>query len=221
MPAYFEQGFFVRKPAWHGLGIVLDEYPGREEAMRLAGHDFDIVETPLFSRVGSPEDPRYVAVPGWKQLIAKSSGPERVKVHGNVLNVARDSYASIPNSVPYDFAELLLDQGFQYETGITLAEGAQCAITLLLDEPVQISGDESPTLPYLGLSWAHDGSGSFKGRSTSVRQVCANTVAMSEAEGKRLGTDFSIRHTKNWKARVEDARRRSAACAPTSSPTGT
>src|SRR5690242_8795690 len=49
MSAEFEQGFFVRVPAWHGLGTVLDDYPGREEAMRLAGHDWDIVELPSFT----------------------------------------------------------------------------------------------------------------------------------------------------------------------------
>jgi hypothetical protein len=32
-----EQSFFVREPAWHGLGVVLADYPGREEAMKLAG----------------------------------------------------------------------------------------------------------------------------------------------------------------------------------------
>lgn len=207
MPAYFDQGFFVRKPAWHGLGIVLDEYPGRAEAQRLAGHDFDVVKTPLFSRVGTPEDPRFVPIPGWSQLVARSNGDERSVAHGNLLNIAKDSYAPIPNGVPYDFAELLLAEGFKYETGITLKGGAECALTLLLDEPIQVKGDDSETLPYLSLNWSHDGSGAFRGRSTSVRVVCANTVALSEAEGKRLGTNFSIRHTKNWKARVEDAKK--------------
>jgi phage/plasmid-like protein (TIGR03299 family) len=207
MPAEFNQGFFVRVPAWHGLGIVLDDYPGREEAQRLAGHDFDVVSAPAFSRVGIPENPQYVVIPGWKQLIAKSNGSERSAVHGNLLNLARDSYEPIQNSVPYDFAEALLEQGFQYETGITLKDGALCAITLKLDEPITITGDDSPVLPYLGLSWSHDGSGALRGRSTTVRQVCANTVAASEAEGARLGTDFSIRHTKNWRDRVADAKK--------------
>lgn len=207
MPAEFTQGFFVRVPAWHKLGTVLDEYPGREAAMRLAGHDFDVVSAPLFARLGDEWNPIYVEIPGWKQLLAKSNGEERAAVHGQRLNICRDTYAEIQNSTPYDFAEVLLDQGFQYETGITLKDGALCALTLKLNEPIQITGDDSPVLPYLGLSWSHDGSGSLRGRSTTVRQVCANTVAASEAEGRRLGTDFSIRHTKNWRDRVEDAKK--------------
>lgn len=211
MPAYFEQGFFVRVPAWHGLGVVLDNYPGREEAMRLAGHDWDVVELRSFT-----EYPNEVLIAAGQEPSLSGSG--RLKLdkgyvsHNRsdtlaLLHKPKDSFERIPNRVGYDFAELLLDEGFQYETGITLKGGAVCAITLLLDEPITITGDNSATLPYLGLSWAHDGSASLKGRSTSVRQVCANTVAASEAEGARLGTDFSIRHTKNWKARVEDAKK--------------
>jgi phage/plasmid-like protein (TIGR03299 family) len=207
MPTYFDQGFFVRKPAWHGLGVVLDEYPGREEAIKLAGHDFDVTSSPLFARFGSPEAPVYREVPGWRQLIATSNGDERNAFHGNLLNVARDSYAAIQNTVMYDFAEALLDQGFKYETGITLKDGAVTALTLLLDEPIQITGDDSLILPYLSLSNAHDGSGALRGRSTTVRVVCANTEAAAEAEGKRLGTDFAIRHTQKWADRVEDAKK--------------
>jgi phage/plasmid-like protein (TIGR03299 family) len=227
MPAYFTQGFMVNTPAWHGLGTVLDYYPGRTEAMRLAGHDYRVVSfangdvlTPLtaeeareavsddivrvggvWHRFGTNPDKKGLRVDQIRE--DGSVGP----LHGNSLEVANTSYAEIQNSVPYDFAELLLEQGFQYETGITMKDGALCAITLVLDEPIQITGDNSISLPYLGLSWSHDGSGSFRGRSTTVRQVCANTVAASEAEGKRLGTDFSIRHTKNWHARIEDAKK--------------
>lgn len=207
MPAYFSEGFFVRKPAWHELGTVLDEYPGREQAIVLAGHDFDVTAAPLFARFGSPEAPVYKEVPGWRQLIATSNGERQNPFHGNLLNVAKDSYAAIQNSVMYDFAEALLEQGFKYETGITLKDGAVTALTLLLDEPIQLPGDNSLILPYLSLSTAHDGSGALKGRSTNVRVVCANTESMAEAQGKKLGTDFTIRHTQKWADRVEDAKK--------------
>ena len=195
MPAEFTQGFFVRVPAWHGLGIVLDEYPGREEAMRLAGHNWDVVESPLFDR----SDYGFVEVKGWKQHKRSDNGYR--------LHVSQDSYERIPNSVPYDFAEILLDQGFKYETGITLKGGALNALTLLLDEPFTVPGDDSEILPYLGLSWAHDGSASFSGNPTTIRRVCANTVAASEAEGTRNANSFSIRHTKNWRDKIDEAKK--------------
>ena len=42
----FVKGFFSNnEPAWHGLGKVLPEgvWPGREEAMILAGHNWKVV----------------------------------------------------------------------------------------------------------------------------------------------------------------------------------
>lgn len=211
MPALFDQGFFVRVPAWHGEGIVLADYPGRDEAMHLAGHDWDVIELPFRAEIANE-----VLVGAGRAPAADATGVLH-KVEGwtvhvrsdnlHILNVARDSFERIPNGTAYDVAELLLDQGFKYEAGITLDGGKQCALTLLLDEPITITGDDSTTLPYVGLSWAHDGTAALKLRSTSVRQVCANTVAASEAEGKKLGTDFTFRHTKNVQEKIQDAKK--------------
>lgn len=211
MPALFDTGFFVREPAWHGMGIVLDDYPSREEAMRLAGHDWDVIVLDEL-RVGLPND---VLTSAGQEPNADGSGKLR-KVEGwtahvrsdtlAVLNVCRESFERIPNATAYEIAELLFDQGFQYETGITLDSGKLCAITLKLDEPITITGDNTTTLPFGCLSWAHDGSASLKVRSGSIRQVCANTVHASEMEGRKLGTDFTFRHTKNVRERIEDAK---------------
>lgn len=195
-----EQSFTVRQAAWHGEGFVLAEYPGREEAMRLAGHDWDVAERPVaISRRNEAGELRWVAAKGYVEHFRSDNGV--------TLRIGSDSFERIPNRVPYDVAELLLGEGFKYETGGSLDEGRQCYLTLLLDEPVTITGDTSITLPYAGLSWAHDGSAAFSVRSTSVRQVCENTVSASEAEGKKLGTNFVFRHTKNVMDRIEEAKK--------------
>lgn len=194
MPAYFDQGFFVREPAWHGEGIVLADYPGREEAMRLAGHDFTVIERPV-EVVGLTRNAR---ADGFKALIKGGTT--------KVLNITSSTYEVIQNTTAYDVAEMLFDAGFKYETGITVCDGTGCALTLKLDEPITLPGDDSVTLPFGCLSWWHDGSGSLRVRSGAIRQVCANTVSASEAEGKRHGTDFTFRHTKNVKARIDEAR---------------
>lgn len=195
MPALFDTGFFVREPAWHGEGLVLDDYPGREEAMVFAGHDFDVIERPI-QVVGNHVA---LAAEGWKALVKSGTT--------TILNVVRDTYEVIQNSVAYDIAEALFEAGFQYETGITLDEGRLCALTLKLDEPIVLPGDDSPVLPFGCLQWAHDGSAALKTRTGAIRQVCANTVTASEAEGKRLGTDFTFRHTKNVAGRIEEAKK--------------
>src|SRR3954471_23451189 len=87
MPALFETGFFVRTPAWHNQGIVLDDYPGRELAMELAGHNFDVVEAPIFEYVGDehPESPVKLAqIGGWKAHKRSDTGA--------LLHVSKDSF---------------------------------------------------------------------------------------------------------------------------------
>lgn len=209
----FETGFFVRKPAWHNKGTVLQDYPGREEAMILAGHDFKVSEARI-AVIGKERDtladngPTMVGESG--QLYGAKCAPAfKALVNskdGTILHVVNDTYEVIQNSVAYDVAELLFDQGFQYETGITLDEGRLCALTLLLDEPITLPGEDSKILPFGCLSWSHNGSSSLRARTGTIRQVCANTVGASEAEGKRLGTDFTFRHTKNVHERIDEAK---------------
>jgi len=199
MPALFDQGFFVREPAWHGMGVVLDDYPDRETAMKLAGHDWQVVERSIARSASKPDGARYwKALDGFKAHVREDTDEE--------LAVHPSTYEAIQNSTAYDVAELLFEQGFQYETGITLDGGKTCAITLKLDEPIRITGDDDIILPFGCLSWAHDGTAALKVRSGTIKQVCANTVTASEAEGKRLGTDFTFRHTKNVMERIEDAK---------------
>jgi hypothetical protein len=111
----------------------LDDYPGREEAMKLAGHDFKVVERPI-AVIGKPltADKAVGEVPG--TYVVHPDGFNGVKMDvpfkalvksgsGEVFTVVKDTYEVIQNDVAYDVAELLFEQGFQYETGITLDGG--------------------------------------------------------------------------------------------------
>lgn len=224
MPAYFQQGFSVREPMWHGLGEVLDEYPGREEAIVRAGHDFTVVERPFLVPTTSPlseEDDlpdRYLfdgsdyfpadLADGWKALIKMSDRGEEEPTHGQLLHVAKESYGVVQNSVGWDIVDAMIGvEGVRYETGILIGEtGAVCAVLAWLDEPVQIPGDDSEIFPWLNVSWSHDGSSAVSCRPTSIRTVCWNTQSAAEALGKRTDTEFTFRHSKNVMARIEDAK---------------
>jgi phage/plasmid-like protein (TIGR03299 family) len=93
------------------------------------------------------------------------------------------------------------DAAVQYETGITLKGGRVCAI-LLRDQPFTIGGDDSPTVPYTLISWAHDGSAAMTVHATNVRVVCSNTLSLALKGGQQR---FSFRHTKNVRDRIEKA----------------
>lgn len=194
MPAEFNQGFFVREPAWHGLGIVLPEYPGREEAMRLAGHDFNITEVAL------TRADRGTLVPGSKLLIREDKPDTE-------LAVVKKSYTIVQNSVAWDVVDAIVDQpNVKYDTAGILRDGAIAWVMAYLDEPVRIDGDASLIYPYVSCSWAHDGSAALVVRRHAVRIVCANTHAAADAEAKASGRVFSFRHTLNVMQRIEEAK---------------
>jgi phage/plasmid-like protein (TIGR03299 family) len=196
MPPYFEQGYVVRQPAWHEMAIVLDYYPGRVEGMRLAGHDTEVIECPVYLGPGE-------RLNGWKALrIQNADGTMR----DGVLAVTQVTYTVVQNSTGWDVVDMLADQGAKYETGITLKGGAVCLVTFLLDEPTQITGDDSVIMPYGVVRWTHDGSGSLTARATSVRAVCSNTDDAGAAEARQKGTHFTFRHTKNVHERIDDAK---------------
>lgn len=191
----FKQGFSVREPMWHGLGTVLDHYPGREEAMRLAGHDFTVTER----RVGveqqlidSPfgNDVLFQQVPGWKALVREDNG--------KLLNVVKNSYEIVQNEVIWDIVDALVaEPNVKYETAGTLREGAVLWVLAYLDEPVRIPGDNSDILPFFAAKTTHDGSGACSVEATDVRIVCMNTFSWSESKSKKRGTTFTFKHTKN------------------------
>lgn len=233
MPALFEEGFFVRKPAWHGLGVVLSDFPGREEAFDLAGHDFEVVEygngdvlEPLsteewdilkfdrnanvvrhngqWHRFGARDQEKGMRI---KQMRDGSPGP----LHGNKLKVVSTTYTPVQNSVPWDILEVLLEgkydgKSLNYETGGTLDGGAECFVTAWLDLPFQIKGDDSEIYPYVYATWRHDGLGALNVGGGDVRIVCANTVNLAKAQGERSGHLYTFKHTKNVMARIEDAK---------------
>jgi phage/plasmid-like protein (TIGR03299 family) len=193
VPAEFENGFFVRKPAWHGLGTVLPDYVEREEAFRLSGQDWTVERWEVLARKDA-NSPR-IEVPG-------SFAAVRSDTHAP-LCLHQDSYEVLQNTEGWDLAEAVADQdaAVQYETGITLKGGRVCAI-LLRDQPFSIGGDDSPTVPYTLISWAHDGSAAMTVHATNVRVVCSNTLSLALKGGTQR---FSFRHTKNVRDRIEKA----------------
>lgn len=215
-----DQSFTVREPAWWDTSreYVLQEYPGREQAMELAGHNWDVIELPSYTAIPGVESPVAMSREEIeaKGFVSFGNGwlrkDERYVSHVRSDNLvelfkATSTFERIHNSVAYDVAEILFEEGYCYETAGSMDEGRQNYLTLLLNEPITIPGDDSPALPFGALSWAHDGSASLKVRTGTIRQVCQNTVAASEAEGDRLGTQFVFRHTKNVMERIEEAKK--------------
>jgi phage/plasmid-like protein (TIGR03299 family) len=202
MPANVESMFSVRQMPWHREGTILQDYPGSwAEARKLAGLNWDPVTTGVYAFAGINLDAttHYEPIDGWKCIIRSDTGA--------VLSINRDTYTVINHGEMGEIVEAVLAQpNVQWETAGVLDGGRAVWCLALLDEPVELPGDDSPTLPYLAITNRHDGTGSCALRATAVRIVCANTFRAAELEGERTGATFSFIHKASWRNRIEEAR---------------
>lgn len=196
MPAYFEDGFSVRQPMWHGLGTVLSDYPNRDVAFGASGQAWTVEETPMF--IAHPTDPY-----GQPRRVEGYFAATRSDDH-RLLAVHQNSYEVLQNSEGWDLAEAIVDQdqALRYETAVSL-KGGKVNCVLVRDESFTIPGDDSTTIPYLLVSWAHDGSAAMVATATNIRVVCWNTLNLALKSGQ---TRFSFRHTRNVRDRIEAAK---------------
>jgi len=102
---------------------------------------------------------------------------------------------------------VLAQPNVRWETAGVLDGGKAVWCLALLDEPITLPGDDSPTLPYLAITNRHDGTAACALRATAVRIVCANTFRAAELEGERTGTTFSFVHKSGWRNRIDEARK--------------
>lgn len=207
MSANFDSGFFVREPAWHGMGTVLADYPGSwDEAAKQAGLDWEPVRQPLYSRelVGMNEDGtpayEYVEDPDHTRLTRSDNGGK--------LAIASSTYEIIPNGAMGELVEAILgtDSGVKYNTAGSLYNGKKVWALAEIGDPCRIGKDPSLTQRYIALMNAHDGTAALQALATNVRIVCANTWKAADMDGARSGHSFRFHHKANWRAHLDEAR---------------
>jgi phage/plasmid-like protein (TIGR03299 family) len=229
--------FVVREPAWHGLGVVLDDYPTREQAQALA-HPWEPVQEPVYRKVlrvekrlhqhgqgrcieqtkGTNDCVMYEGDPNFMDEVPTESFEEvedaklQVRSDGQgTLGVVSATYTPVTNGEMYDIAEVIEGQdkdAVMYETAGSLLGGRKVWLLLRLKDPIKIAGDpRGDMVPYYALQNSHDGSGSFRGQATLTRIVCDNTAKAADFDAAQRGTEFVFSHTKNIGQRVEEAKK--------------
>jgi len=194
----WSQGFSVREPLWRGVGSVLPEYPeSRDEAKLYAGHRWEPVDTPVYEESGVPGS--FVPIPGYKRIVRSDTGA--------VLGVGSTTRATIGIDDMYDIVEgLAKDPGISYESGGILEGGKSAWIIAKLDAPITVPGDDSRIYPYLAVHNRIAGPGACNVQWTTMRTASASSLSIRELTGADSEVitplSTSIRHTKNWKARV-------------------
>ena len=232
MSDYFDTGYTVREPAWHGLADVHEGYPQDwDQAREWAGLLWDPVAEPVYARRltdpellagitaildNKPADERAGALAGlFRDTLQPLDGFQRTyrsDDYARTFGVMGSRYTPINHGEFGEIFDAVLKQpSVKYETAGSVMGGKVTWALALLDEPVTLASkragtaDTSLTLPYMLLTAHHDGEGGIRLQDTSIRVVCANTVRMAEVESDRNGTVFTFRHTENWRDRLEQA----------------
>lgn len=224
MPAYFDTGFSVRQPMWHGQGIVLDDYPRDwADARDKAGLLWEPTVRPAFVQARYPEAieaPMADAIPlhpGTRQgtdVVTSTEWMNPLPDHKlivrddteAVLGVVGEGYELVGHGEMGEIVDALLGEGAKFETAGSCRGGAQVWALAYLDEPYTVAGDDTETLPFLAVLNSHDGSGACKVVATQVRVVCWNTYRAAEMQGERTGQQFTFRHTSGVHDRIAEAK---------------
>ena len=200
--------FSVREMPWHGLGVVLDQYPSSiDEALDKAGlgwkvthGDVLVVKTPEWTDdFGTKHPAELISASGFKANLREDTG--------EVLGIVSDEYEVVDNRDAFTFLDALIGSELHFETAGSLWGGRRVWCLARLPEYIELGGDLSATYIYVANS--HDGSMAVTAAVTPIRIVCANTLgaALRQAEhGAQAQRTFRFRHTGNLQTKFAEAR---------------
>ena len=139
MPANVESMFSVRQMPWHreGTSSTTTPAPGPKPASSpgWTGTRSPPRSTPSPASTGDGT-PHYEPIEGWKAICRSDTGA--------VLSVNRDTYTVIGHGEMGEIVEAVLAQpNVQWETAGVLDGGRAVWCLALLDEPVELPGDDS------------------------------------------------------------------------------
>jgi phage/plasmid-like protein (TIGR03299 family) len=193
--------FSVREMPWHGLGTVLDEYPGSiKEALELSGLDWNIVQRPVhypvITDVGGQEITTYPQANNFWLNVREDTN--------DVLGVVTERYKTIQNNEAFEFMDNLIGTQMMYETAGSLYGGKKVWVLCKLPDYIQVAGDD--VSQYVFISNAHDGKSSCLVSVSPIRIVCANTLGWAINKAKQGQRTYTVRHTGNISAKLHEAR---------------
>lgn len=199
-----DSAVYAGRPAWHGLGTVVENAPTPAEALRLAGLGWDVEQHAL-----NATDP--------------GTG-ERYRVAGHLVNVRSDlpatdpdrqlavvgeGYAPVQNRELADLAVAIAGESggdVRVETAGSIRNGRRVYF-LLRSDPYTVGGPDDAVHPYILLANGHDGTMAMRVVPTSVRVVCSNTLHAVVGRRGDAGGGWAMRHSGDVAGKVSEIRR--------------
>lgn len=183
-----DHAVYVGKPAWHGLGTVVENAPTTSEALKLAKMDFEVKKS-------EPID-------AWAGVGHMRTGPSKYRATirtdtNEILGMVNETYKVVQNEELFKIADSL-GEGAAVETAGTLKNGSQSYVLMNLENWAVNGNDEMKS--YMAIMNSHDGTLSLSSLPTDIRIVCANTLDWAITEGaKRM---LKIRHSGDLDSKI-------------------
>lgn len=193
--------FSVREMPWHGIGNVLDQYPGSiKEALQLSGLDWNIIQRPvhqeIITNVGGQDVTTYPKVDNLWMNVREDTN--------DVMGVVTERYKPIQNHEAFAFMDNLIGTDMMYETAGSLYAGKKVWVLCKLPDYIQVAGDDVGQ--YVFIANAHDGKSACLVSVSPIRIVCANTLGWAVSRAKQGKRTYTVRHTGNINAKLHEAR---------------
>lgn len=197
------------KQAWHGLGKVVEQAPTPEEALKVGGLDWQVIEsdalTGKFSNETFGDKPVSLGIDTHKMLVRSDDKTP--------LGIVGHSYSPVQNA---DLADLCYAitadeagkrMNLKVESAGSIWGGKRVWFLIQGDSFVVGSkAKDDVTHRYLLAHNGHDGLSALAFLPTSIRVVCQNTLNAAMGRLGRDGVGIKMKHTANLDARIDDAR---------------
>lgn len=195
MPADVESLFYVGTTPWHGLGKPMPNEVTSEEAIVLAGLDWEVEVAPIVTN-----DQKRTAIVNRRVT--------RRLTDSAILGIVPKRFVPIQNREAFKFFDGVMGENkATYHTAGSLQGGSKVWILAKLPGVIEIGKDEVEK--YVLLSNSFDGSRPLQMLFTPVRVVCSNTLSMALGKSKRdrVSPRVSIRHNLHKELMLEQAKK--------------
>jgi len=184
-----ERMFYTGQVPWHGLGTHLENPATAREAIEASRLAYPLELQQINTHTG-------IFIPDHKAVVRTDNN--------TVLGIVGNRYKIIDNVEAFNFFDVLVGEGQAiYHTAGALGKGER--IWILAKLPNNIILNEKDIIErFLLLVNSHDGTSTLRMFFTPIRVVCYNTLNM--ALKARQGEGIAIRHTANYKSKIEQAR---------------
>lgn len=188
-----DTAMFADEPAWHGLGKVVLGAPTPDEALVLAGLNWEVGQ----DRLTRNRD----------RLLCDSHVENFRTDNGQALGVVGIGYKPVQNRELAEMTYVVSAAGekLEVESAFSMCDCRRVVFTVRAD--TFLAGKDDEIKMFLCVANGHDGSLALCAYFTSTRVVCNNTFTASRAAAKRSEGYITFRHEGDMEAKIKDAKR--------------